>query len=130
MTVKKVLYISVFGNTKRRSSCSVSMPGATLSMMYLKYLDENQPEARPSGYKKNSCSNQLSLKIILLVNVRMLLNHCCYFYAGEQAKILFMPPTLKKWGAYCFRLVCVCVCVCVCMSACVRSSVRLKKNSS
>ena len=21
-----------------------------------------------------------------------------------------MPPTLKKWGTYCFRLVCVCVC--------------------
>ena len=24
-------------------------------------------------------------------------------------KALFMPPTLKKWGAYCFWLVCVCV---------------------
>ena len=23
---------------------------------------------------------------------------------------LFMPPTLKKWGAYCFRLVRLCVC--------------------
>ena len=27
-----------------------------------------------------------------------------------EAKILFMPPTLKKWGAYCFRLVRLCVC--------------------
>ena len=26
---------------------------------------------------------------------------------------LFMPPTLKKWGTYWFRLVRVCVCVCV-----------------
>ena len=52
MTVKKVLYISVFGDTKRRSACSVSMPGAPLSMMFLKYLDENQPEARPSDNKK------------------------------------------------------------------------------
>ena len=23
--------------------------------------------------------------------------------------IIFMPPTLKKWGAYCFQLVCPCV---------------------
>ena len=29
--------------------------------------------------------------------------------------ILFMPPTLKKWGTYWFRLVPVCVCVCVCV---------------
>ena len=31
--------------------------------------------------------------------------------------ILIMPPTLKKWGTYWFRLVrmCVCVCVCVCI---------------
>ena len=26
-----------------------------------------------------------------------------------------MPPTLKKWGTYWFRLVPVCVCVCVCV---------------
>ena len=25
-----------------------------------------------------------------------------------------MPPTLKKWGTYLFRLVRVCVCVCLC----------------
>ena len=24
---------------------------------------------------------------------------------GEADQRLFMPPTLKKWGAYCFRLV-------------------------
>ena len=33
---------------------------------------------------------------------------------------IFMPPTLKKWGAYCFRLV----------RPCVRPCVRLNKNSS
>ena len=27
--------------------------------------------------------------------------------------MLIMPPTLKKWGTYWFRLVLVCVCVCV-----------------
>ena len=26
---------------------------------------------------------------------------------------IFMPPTLKKWGTYWFRLVRVCVCVCI-----------------
>ena len=26
-------------------------------------------------------------------------------------RTIFMPRTLKKWGAYCFRLVRVCVCV-------------------
>ena len=28
---------------------------------------------------------------------------------------MIMPPTLKKWGTYWFRLVRVYVCVCVCM---------------
>ena len=31
---------------------------------------------------------------------------------------IFMPPTLKKWGTYWFRLVHMCVCVCVCMRVC------------
>ena len=33
----------------------------------------------------------------------------------------FMPPTLKKWGTYWFRLVrmCVCICVCVCVCVCI-----------
>ena len=54
--------------------------------------------------------------------------------------LVFMPPTLKKWGGLlsaCPR-VCVCVCVCayvracvrVCVRACVRSSVRSKKNKA
>ena len=30
-----------------------------------------------------------------------------------------MPPALKKWGAYWFRLVRVCVCVCLCVHTCV-----------
>ena len=29
--------------------------------------------------------------------------------------MIIMPPTLKKWGTYWFRLVRVYVCVCVCM---------------
>ena len=31
---------------------------------------------------------------------------------------LIMPPTLKKWGTYWFRLVHVCVCVCVYVCVC------------
>ena len=31
-----------------------------------------------------------------------------------------MPPTLKKWGTYWFRLVRMYVCVCVCMYSCSR----------
>ena len=50
-------------------------------------------------------------------------------------KSFIMPPTLKKWGTYWFRLVrmyvcmyvcmCVCVCVyvCVCVCVCVRDIV-------
>ena len=30
-----------------------------------------------------------------------------------------MPPTLKKWGTYWFRLVRMCVCVCVCVFVCI-----------
>ena len=30
---------------------------------------------------------------------------------SNLAKLIFMPPTLKKWGTYWFRLVRVCVCV-------------------
>ena len=32
-----------------------------------------------------------------------------------QPRFIIMPPTLKKWGTYWFRLVRVCVCVCVCV---------------
>ena len=31
---------------------------------------------------------------------------------GSVGRKIIMPPTLKKWGAYCFLLVRVCVCVC------------------
>ena len=40
----------------------------------------------------------------------------------NQKSMLIMPPTLKKWGAYCFRVVRPFVCLFVC------SSVRSKKN--
>ena len=36
-----------------------------------------------------------------------------------------MPPTLKKWGTYWFRLVRMYVCVCACVRACVRVCVRV-----
>ena len=37
-----------------------------------------------------------------------------YYYPGNFSLFLsFMPPTLKKWGTYWFRLVPVCVCVCI-----------------
>ena len=32
---------------------------------------------------------------------------------------VIMPPTLKKWGTYWFRLVRMCVCVCVCVCVCI-----------
>ena len=38
---------------------------------------------------------------------------------GHLFPYLFMPPTLKKWGTYWFRLVRVCVCVSVCLCLCV-----------
>ena len=34
---------------------------------------------------------------------------------GKTASSLFMPPTLKKWGTYWFRLVRMYVCMCVCV---------------
>ena len=36
---------------------------------------------------------------------------------GKEKLYVVMPPTLKKWGTYWFRLVrmYVCVCVCVCI---------------
>ena len=34
--------------------------------------------------------------------------------------VFIMPLTLKKWGTYWFRLVCLYVCVCVCMYSCLR----------
>ena len=37
-----------------------------------------------------------------------------------------MPPTLKKWGAYYFRLVRVCVCVCVCVSPSVQNKIQAR----
>ena len=37
-----------------------------------------------------------------------------------MSHFIFMPPTLKKWGTYWFRLVRMCVCVCVCVYACSR----------
>ena len=45
---------------------------------------------------------------------------CFGTFKIEVRENIFMPPTLKEWGTYWFRLVrmCVCVCVCVCMYVC------------
>ena len=45
--------------------------------------------------------------------------YICESYSSDSVlyhrTAFIMPPTLKKWGTYCFRLVRVCVCVCACM---------------
>ena len=37
----------------------------------IKVHEHTSTESRPRGYKKNSCSTQLSMKFFLLINVNM-----------------------------------------------------------
>ena len=55
---------------------------------------------------------------------------CFGTFKIEVRENIFMPPTLKKWGTYWFRLVhryvCLCVCACVCVYVCMYVCIHVR----